>query len=172
MVLEGELISLPCPDNNTAMPLHLRHHVLCLSVWQLCIVIVVMGIVDVFFWLQGQQPSSFLGCLTFQQQAIYIWSQRCISFMCCHTEKEIADETIYLTQSHYTDSNTGKASPKPNHFLKLTHQHLKWTEIVYSQNWTFLHSMTLYITTAFLILILKLEVWGSSLWWHFCQWEY
>ena len=52
----------------------------------------------------------FAGCLTSQQQASVSQGRICSdNFTCCHTEKEVADPTFYLTQSQYTD--TGPTSP-------------------------------------------------------------
>ena len=52
----------------------------------------------------------FVGCLTSQKHASVsqgrIYSD---NFTCCHTEIEVADQTVHLTQSQYTD--TGPASP-------------------------------------------------------------
>ena len=51
-----------------------------------------------------------VGCLTSQQQASVSQGRICSdNFTCCHTEIEVADQTIYLTQSQYTD--TGPTSP-------------------------------------------------------------
>ena len=63
-------------------------------------------------------PSSFVyncllvGCLTYQQHASVSQGRICsdnFNFSCCHTEREVADSTFYLTQSQYTD--TGPTSP-------------------------------------------------------------
>ena len=52
--------------------------------------------------------SLLAGCLTFQQQASVSQGRICSdNFTCCHTEIEVADQTVYLTQ--YTD--TGPTSP-------------------------------------------------------------
>ena len=52
----------------------------------------------------------FLGCLSSQQHAIVSQGRICSdNFTCCHTEIEVADQTVYLTQSQYTD--TGPTSP-------------------------------------------------------------
>ena len=52
----------------------------------------------------------FVGCLTSQQQASVSQGRICTdNFTCCHTEIEAADQTVYLTQSQYTD--TGPTSP-------------------------------------------------------------
>ena len=52
----------------------------------------------------------FVGCLTSQQHASVSQGRICSDkFTCCHTEIEAADQTFYLTQSHYTD--TGPTSP-------------------------------------------------------------
>ena len=54
--------------------------------------------------------SLLVGCLTSQQQASVSQGRICSdNFTCCHTEIEVADQTFYLTQSHYTD--TGPTSP-------------------------------------------------------------
>ena len=51
-----------------------------------------------------------VGCLTSQQEAGVSQGRICSDkFTCCHTEKEVADQTFYLTQSRYTD--TGPTSP-------------------------------------------------------------
>ena len=51
-----------------------------------------------------------VGCLTSQQQASVSQGRICSdNFTCCHTEIEVADPTLYLTQSQYTD--TGPTSP-------------------------------------------------------------
>ena len=52
----------------------------------------------------------FVGCLTSQQQDSVSQGRICLdNFTCCHTEIEVADQTFYLTQSHYTD--VGPTSP-------------------------------------------------------------
>ena len=52
----------------------------------------------------------FVGCLTSQQQASVPQGRICTdTITCCHTEIEVADQTIYLIQSQYTD--TGPTSP-------------------------------------------------------------
>ena len=52
----------------------------------------------------------FVGCLTSQQHASVSQGRICSdNFTCCHTEIEIADQTLHLTQSQYTD--TGPTSP-------------------------------------------------------------
>ena len=50
----------------------------------------------------------FVGCLMFQKHAI-VYVKDLLSFTCCHTEIEDADQTFFLTQSQYTD--TGQMSP-------------------------------------------------------------
>ena len=51
-----------------------------------------------------------VGCLTSQQHASVSQGWICTdNFTCCHTEIEGADQTLYLTQSQYTD--TGPTSP-------------------------------------------------------------
>ena len=51
-----------------------------------------------------------VGCLTSQQHASVFLGRICTdNFTCCHTELEVADQTLYLTQSQYT--GTGPTSP-------------------------------------------------------------
>ena len=56
----------------------------------------------------------FVGCLTSQQHASVsqgrIYSD---NFTYCHTEIEVADPTIYLTQSQYTDTGPTSARADP-----------------------------------------------------------
>ena len=52
----------------------------------------------------------FVGCLTSQQHASVSQGRICSdNLTCCHTEIEVADQTVRLTQSQYTD--TGPTSP-------------------------------------------------------------
>ena len=52
----------------------------------------------------------FVGCLTSQQQTSVSQGRICSdNFTCCHIEIQVADQTLYLTQSQYTD--TGPTSP-------------------------------------------------------------
>ena len=52
----------------------------------------------------------FVGCLTSQQHASVSQGRICSdNFTCCHTETEVADPTLHLTQSQHTD--TGPTSP-------------------------------------------------------------
>ena len=49
-------------------------------------------------------------CLTSQQHASVSQGRICSEkFTCCHTEIEVANQTVHLTQSQYTD--TGPTSP-------------------------------------------------------------
>ena len=55
-----------------------------------------------------------VGCLTSQQHAGVSQGRICSdNFMCCHTEIEVADPTVYLTQSQYTDTGPTSASADP-----------------------------------------------------------
>ena len=61
-------------------------------------------------WQGGHKRLLFVGCVTSQQQAGVSQGRICSdNFTCCHTEIEVADQTVYLTQSQYTD--TGPTSP-------------------------------------------------------------
>ena len=63
-----------------------------------------------FLKLQGLFVCWLVGCLTSQQQDSVSQGRICSdNFTCCHTEIEVADQTLYLTQSQYTD--TGPTSP-------------------------------------------------------------
>ena len=56
----------------------------------------------------------FGGCLTSQQQASVPQGRICSdNFTCCHTEIEVADQTFYLTQSQYTDTEPTSPSADP-----------------------------------------------------------
>ena len=67
----------------------------------------------------------FVGCLTSQQHASVSQGQICPgNFMCCHTEIEVADQTVYLTQSQYTD--TGLTSPSADPVMPGTWQGSHW----------------------------------------------
>ena len=68
--------------------------------------------------LQFRRSRLFVGwllaCLTSQQQASVSQGRICSdSFTCCHTEIEVADQTFYLTQSHYTDPRPTSPSADP-----------------------------------------------------------
>ena len=55
-----------------------------------------------------------VGCLTSQQQASVSQGWICSdNFTCCHTVKEVADQTFYLTQSQYTDTRPTSPSADP-----------------------------------------------------------
>ena len=55
-----------------------------------------------------------VGCLTSQQHASVSQGRICTdNFTCCHTEIEVADPTLYLTQSQYTDTGTTSPSADP-----------------------------------------------------------
>ena len=56
----------------------------------------------------------FVGCLTSQQQASVSHGQFCSdNFTCCHFEIEVADQTVHLTQSQYTDAGPSSPSADP-----------------------------------------------------------
>ena len=67
-----------------------------------------------------------VGCLTSQQLASvsqgWICSDNCT---CCHTEIQVADQTLYLTQSQYTD--TGPTSPSTDPFTPGAWQGSHWS---------------------------------------------
>ena len=56
----------------------------------------------------------FVGCLASQQHASVSQGRICSdNFTCCHTEIEVADQTVYLTQSQYTDTGPTSHSADP-----------------------------------------------------------
>ena len=55
-----------------------------------------------------------VGCLTSQQHASVSQGCSCSDkFTCCHTEIEVADQTLYLTQSQYNDRGPISPSADP-----------------------------------------------------------
>ena len=55
--------------------------------------------------------SLLVGCITSQKHAGVYRGWVCSDkFTCCHTEIEVADQTVYLTQSQYTDTGTAPTS--------------------------------------------------------------
>ena len=55
-----------------------------------------------------------VGCLTSQQYASVSQGWICSdNFTCCHTEIETTDQTVYLTQSQYTDTRPTSPSTDP-----------------------------------------------------------
>ena len=55
-----------------------------------------------------------VGCLTPQQHAGVSQGRTCLhKFSFCHTEIEVADLTVYLTQSQYTDTRPTSPSADP-----------------------------------------------------------
>ena len=68
----------------------------------------------------------FVGFLTSQQQASVSRGRICSdNFTCCHTEIEVADQTLYLTQSQYTD--TGPTSPSTDPIMPGAWQGSHWS---------------------------------------------
>ena len=56
----------------------------------------------------------FVGCLSSQPPACVSQEQICSDkFTCCHAEIEAADQTLYLTQSQYTDTVPTGSSTDP-----------------------------------------------------------
>ena len=71
----------------------------------------------------------FVGCLTSQQHASVSQGQICSdNFTCCHTKIQVADQTIYLTQSQYTD--TGLTSPSTDPIMPSAWQGSHWSASV------------------------------------------
>ena len=66
------------------------------------------------FWSSQTNVCLLVGCLTSQQHASVSQGRICSDhFTCCHTEKEVADPTFYLTQSQYTDTRPTSPSADP-----------------------------------------------------------
>ena len=65
-------------------------------------------------WMAREEEGLFVGSLTSQQHVSVsqgqICSDRCT---CCHTEIEVADQTLYLTQSQCTDTGLTSHSADP-----------------------------------------------------------
>ena len=56
----------------------------------------------------------FVCCLASQQHARVSQGRICTdNFSCCHTETEVADQTFYLTESQYTDTEPTSPSADP-----------------------------------------------------------
>ena len=73
---------------------------------------------------------SFVRCVTSQQQASISQGQICSdNFTCYHTEIEAADQTLYLTQSQYTD--TGPTSPSADPVTPGAWQGSRWSANFY-----------------------------------------
>ena len=55
-----------------------------------------------------------VGCLTSQLHASVSQGRICSdNFTCCHTDKEVADQTFHLTQSQYADTGPTNPSDDP-----------------------------------------------------------
>ena len=82
-------------------------------------------------WTPDQTDTLFAGCLTSQQHASVSQERICSdNFTCCHTEREVADQTFHLTQSHYTD--TGPISPSTDPITPGAWQGSHWNAIFLS----------------------------------------
>ena len=68
--------------------------------------------------------SLLVSCLTSQQHASVPQGQ-IYNFTCCHTEIEVTDQTVYLTQSQYTD--TGPTSPSTDPMMPGAWQVTNWS---------------------------------------------
>ena len=68
----------------------------------------------------------FVGCLTSQQHACVSQGRICSdNFLCCHTEIDVADQTVHLTQSLYT--GTGPVSPSADPITPCACQGSHWS---------------------------------------------
>ena len=77
---------------------------------------------------QKRNKGLLVGCFTSQQQASVSQGRMCTDgITCCHTVIEVADQTIYLTQSQYTD--TGPTSPSADPMMPGAWQGSHWSEI-------------------------------------------
>ena len=67
-----------------------------------------------------------VGCLTSQQHASVSQGRICSdNFTCCHIEIEVADQTLHLTQSQYTD--TGPTIPSADPITPGAWQGIHWS---------------------------------------------
>ena len=76
--------------------------------------------IDICKWFRGfstffaANDWLFVGCLMSQQQASVSQGWICSdNYTCCHTEIEVADPTLHLTQSQYTDTEPTSPSTDP-----------------------------------------------------------
>ena len=70
----------------------------------------------------------FVGCLTSQQHASVSQGQICTgNFTCCHAEIKVADQTFYLTQSQYTDTEPTSPSADPISIMPGAWQGSHWS---------------------------------------------
>ena len=68
----------------------------------------------------------FVGCLlNIPATCECISGMNLLNFMCCHSEKDVADQTFYLTQSQYTD--TRPTSPSADPIMRGTSQGSHWS---------------------------------------------
>ena len=67
-----------------------------------------------------------VGCLASQQHACVSQGRICSdNCTCCHTEREVADQTFHLTKSQYTD--TGPTSPSADPTMPGAWQGSHWS---------------------------------------------
>ena len=86
---------------------------------------------DCQLWLRQSVPVCLLvgwlvACLTSQQHASVSQGRICSdNFTCCHTEIEVEDPTVYLSQSQYTD--TGPTSLSADPIMPVSWQGSQWS---------------------------------------------
>ena len=74
--------------------------------------------------------SLFVGCLTSQQHVSVSQGRICSDNLTCfHTETEVADPTLYITQSQHTD--TGPTSPSTDPITPGAWQGSRWSDNFY-----------------------------------------
>ena len=100
-----QLLPVHQPDSPMVIHLDISYEV-CFSPWLVCL---------------------FLGCLASQEHAGVSQGQPDLlrQFYVCHTEIEVADQTVYLTQSQYTD--TRPTSPCADPIMPSTWQGNHWS---------------------------------------------
>ena len=73
-----------------------------------------------------REEGRLVGCLTAQQHTSVSQGRICSDIItCCHTEKEVADQTFHFTQSQYTD--TGPTSSSTDPIMPGTWQSSHWS---------------------------------------------
>ena len=90
------------------------------------VIVITIIIVMVTIMMMITRVCLLVACLTSQQHASVSQGRICSdNFTCCHTEIEVADHTVYLTQLQYTD--TGLTSPSTDPITAGTWQGSHWS---------------------------------------------
>ena len=105
----------------------------------------------------------FVGCLTSQQYASVSQGRICtVNLTCCNTETEIADQTINLTQSQYTD--TGLTSPSADPITPGAWQGRHWSASFWVNGMTRPRSLGWKETIIITIIIIMIIALKGAIW--------